>query len=84
MEYFMHISKQSLPRSSVIAATTEGELVSPEGTQKGKNTCHLAAIRLQPLLKVSTEELRMWKHRILVPDSWDAYLWAQTLASSHV
>ena len=25
------------------------ELVSPEGTQEGKNTCHLAAIRQQPL-----------------------------------
>ena len=34
----------------------DGELVSPEGTQKGKKTCHLAAIRLQPLLMVSSDE----------------------------
>ena len=34
----------------VIAAATDGELVSPEDTQEGKNTCHLllADIRLQP------------------------------------
>ena len=35
--------------------------VSPEGTQEGKNTCHLAAIRLQPLPMVSPEETpRYW------------------------
>ena len=28
------------------------ELVSPEETQEGKNTYHLAAIRLPPLLRV--------------------------------
>ena len=39
------ISKQRISQSSAIAVTTEGELVSPEGTQEGKNTCHLAAIR---------------------------------------
>ena len=39
-----------------IAATTNGELVSTEGTRKGKNTCHLAAIKLQALPKVSPEE----------------------------
>ena len=38
-----------------IAATTNGELVSTEGTRNGKNTCHLAAIRLQPLPVVSPE-----------------------------
>ena len=32
------------------------ELVSPEGAQEGKNTCHLAAIRLQPLPVVHPEE----------------------------
>ena len=30
--------------------------VSPEGTQEGKNTCHLAAITLQPLPEVPPEE----------------------------
>ena len=34
----------------------DGELVSPEGTQEGKNSCHLAAIRLQPIPTVSPEE----------------------------
>ena len=38
------------------AATMDGEPMSPEGTQEGKNTCRLAAIRLQPLSTVSPEE----------------------------
>ena len=39
------------PAVSVISvpATTNDELLSPEGTLEGKNTCPLAAIRLQPL-----------------------------------
>ena len=41
---------------SPTATTGDGELVSPERTQEGKNTCHLAAIRLQPLPMVSPEE----------------------------
>ena len=45
-----------MAQSSEIAATTDGELVSPEGTQERKNICHLAVIRLQPLPKVSPEE----------------------------
>ena len=32
------ISKQMMAQSSAIAATPDGELVSPEGTQEGKNT----------------------------------------------
>ena len=40
---------------TVIAATTSGELLSPEGSQEGKDICYLAATRLQPLLKVSPE-----------------------------
>ena len=32
------ISKQMMSQSSAIAATPDGELVSPEGTQEGKNT----------------------------------------------
>ena len=31
-----HISKQRTLQSSEIAATTDGELVTPEGTQEGK------------------------------------------------
>ena len=38
------------------------------------NTCHLVAIRLQPLRMASAEELaRVWKHRILGPDRQGAY-----------
>jgi len=36
--------------------TMDGEWVSSEGTQEGKNTCHLAAVRLQPLPAASLEE----------------------------
>ena len=50
------ISKQRMSLSSTIAATMDDELVSPEGTQEGKNSCHLAAIRLQPIPTVSPEE----------------------------
>ena len=35
-----------MSQSPAVAATVNGELVSPEGTQEGKNTCYLAAIRL--------------------------------------
>ena len=50
----------------MVAATTGGELVSPERTQKERNTCHVAATRVQPLPVVSPEEtkLKMWKEDI--------------------
>ena len=51
-----HISKQRMSQSTAVAATTDGELVNSEGTQERKNTCHLEAIRLQPLPMVSPEE----------------------------
>ena len=35
---------------------SHGEVVSPQGTQDRKNTCHLVAIRLQSLSMVSPEE----------------------------
>ena len=44
-----------MPQESAIAAL-QCEPLSPEKTQEGKNTCHLAAIRLQPLPTVSPEE----------------------------
>ena len=50
-----HINKQSMLQLSAIAAL-QPELVSPEEIQEGKHTCHLAAIRLQPLPMVSSEE----------------------------
>ena len=38
------------------------------------NTCYLVAIRLQSLPTMSTKEMMgCKKHRILAPDSWDAY-----------
>ena len=46
------------PPQAGIAAITDGELVSPEGTQEGKNACCLAAIRLQPLPRVNLEEIQ--------------------------
>ena len=33
-----------MSQTSVMAASTDGVLVSPEGIQEGKNSCHLAAI----------------------------------------
>ena len=45
-----------MSRSPAIAATMDAELVSPEETQEGKNTCHPAAIRLQTLSTVSPGE----------------------------
>ena len=42
-----------MSQSSATADTTKGELVSPEGTQEGKDTGHLAAIKLQSLPVVS-------------------------------
>ena len=48
----------------------------PSGNSGGKkNPCQLAAIRLQPLSVVSSEESksRMWNHRTLAPASWGVY-----------
>ena len=50
------ISKQRMSESSVIAVITDGELINLEGTQEEKNTCHLAAFRLQPLPMLNPEE----------------------------
>ena len=56
-----HISKQRMSHSPSTAATTDGELVNPEGTQEGKNTCHLTAIRLQPLPTLNPEKTQDMK-----------------------
>ena len=45
-----------MAESSAIRATMDGKLVSPEGSQEGKNTYHVATIRRQPLPMVSHEE----------------------------
>ena len=46
------------------AATMDGELVSPEGTQEGKNACLLAAFGLQPLPTVDPEEAQNVKNTL--------------------
>ena len=58
-----------MPQSSANAVTIDGELERPEGTQEGKNTCHLATIRLQPLPTVSPEETQDMKTQDTGPDS---------------
>ena len=47
----------------MVAATANRELGSLEGTHKEKNACHLAAIRLEPLLVVSLGETQGVKAR---------------------
>ena len=49
MEYLLPYllkKKKRMLQSSAIAATVNGELVSLEGGQEGKNTCCLEIIRL--------------------------------------
>ena len=55
-----------MSQSSAIAAL-QCEPVNPEDTQEGKNTCHLAAIRLQPLPLVSPEETQDVKTQDIGP-----------------
>ena len=45
-----------MSQSPEIAVTMDDELVCPEKTQEGKNTCHPAVIKLHPLPRVSPEE----------------------------
>ena len=52
----LSLNKGCQSKSSVIAATEDGELMSLEETQEKKNICHLAAIRLQPLPMLSPKE----------------------------
>ena len=56
-----------MSQSSAIITVMDGKLVSPEGTQEGKNTCHLAAIRLRPLPMVSLEETQDGKTQFTGP-----------------
>ena len=46
-------------QSLAIAATTDGELVSPEETQEGEKSLLLVALRLQPLPMLSPEGTQM-------------------------
>ena len=55
-----------MSQSSAIAAL-QCEPVNPKDTQEGKNTCHLAAIRLQPLPLVSPEETQDVKTQDIGP-----------------
>ena len=70
---FPHISKQGCQSHQQLQLSWMVSLWALKGTQEGKNTCHLAAIRVQALFIVSSEELRMWKNRILAPGSSSAY-----------
>ena len=63
----------SQPRAILALQMCISELWGPLGRRTTCGCCNLAATRLQPLCMVSTEELRMWKCRILAPDSGDAY-----------
>ena len=55
-----------MSQSSAIAAI-QREPMSPEETQEGKSTCHLAAFRLQPLPMVSPEETQDVKTQDIDP-----------------
>ena len=50
------LNKGCQSKSSAIAATADGELMTLDRTQERKNICHLAAITLQPLPMLSPEE----------------------------
>ena len=47
--YFLRVSKQGCHSHQQLQPIMDDEPMSPEGTQKGKNTCRLVAIRLQSL-----------------------------------
>ena len=66
-----HISKQRMSHSSVVAATSYGELVSPEGTQDGNKEYLLSDCSHSWWWALW--KLGLWKHRILATDSWGAY-----------
>ena len=68
-----------MSQSSAIATTSDlGAL--KELRKETKNTCHLAAIRLQPLLTARPEETQVVKTLDTGPESWDAYLSVGDLA----
>ena len=74
LHLYHRYTKQKMSQSSAPAATSKGEPWSPEGTREGnKEYCRLAAITLRPLLTVRLRELRLWKHRTLVRESWRPY-----------
>ena len=70
---FPHISKQEGQSHQQLQLSWMVSLWALKGTQGGKNTCHLAAIRVQALPMLSPEEPRMWKNSIFAPDSPGTY-----------
>ena len=66
-----HISKHRMLQSSAIAATLNNWALG-ELKLETRNACHLAVSKLKPPEWCSLRKLRMWKHRILAPDSWGA------------
>ena len=57
--YFLRVSKQGCHSHQQLQPIMDDEPMSPEGTQKGKNTCRLVAIRLQSLPAVCPEERKL-------------------------
>ena len=55
--------------SHATTATMDSKLVRPKGTQEGKNICHVAAIKLQPLPMVSPKETQDVKTQDTAPDN---------------
>ena len=84
-----HISKQRMSQSSAIAATSDGALVSPEGTQEGNeeylpSSSHQTAATpyTEPWGNSGCENTGYWPQRAEVHiKEW--LQWAQTEASSH-
>ena len=70
---FPHISKQECQSHQQLQLSWMVSLWALKGTQEGKNTCHLVAIRVQALPMLSPEEPRMWKNSIFTPDSPGTY-----------
>ena len=69
-----------MSQSSAITAL-QHDLVSSKGTQEGKNTCHLEAIRPQPLPTVSLKEAQDVKNAGFWPQRAEMHMKGMTSAS---
>ena len=63
---------------------SEGELVRTEGAQEGMNTCHLAAIKLQPLPIMNPEEAQDVKNTGYWPYITEVYIKGMTYVGGHL
>ena len=91
---FRHLGNGIFPAIAVSKRCHSHQQLQPQpmvswwGHQEEKNTCHLAAIRLQPLPAVSLEETQVMATqdtgpRLLRYITKEWFQWLQTLASSH-